>query len=54
MHLVQMGEQSAVFTSIDNPSGWFIYEIIESGDLRFRDLNSDGTTSFELIFEKTG
>ncbi|MHA1934667.1 MAG: DUF6265 family protein [Candidatus Thorarchaeota archaeon] len=51
--LTELTDNKAVFISSSKPDGGFLqYELIDSKTLRFADLESDGSLSFELLFSK--
>ncbi len=52
-HLTETNGEKAVFTRKDNPdAGWIVYELLTSETMRFVSVKSDGSISFELIFNR--
>ncbi len=53
--LAELTGTKALFIKADKPKdGWLMYERVDDKTLKFADLESDGSESFELTFNKQG
>ena len=53
--LAELTGTKALFIKAEKPKdGWLMYERVDDKTLKFADLESDGSVSFELTFSKQG